>query len=75
MGSCKRLLNLALDIICVIGCAACAVQYICLGLLSEEPLPSRFLQILLGLAWLACSALWVDHIDRLLAKSPGRGAC
>ena len=69
----KHRTNLVLDIICIIGCEACAIQYLCQGLVGVKPSLSGLLWVLLGLGWMACSAVWIAHLQRLLEKSPLEG--
>lgn len=69
----KHRANLALDIICIIGCETCAIQYLCRGLVGVKPSLSSLLPVLLGLGWMACSAVWIAHLERLLEKRPLEG--
>lgn len=62
----RRLANLAADAVLTAGCAVCAVESLCRGLLGGS-----VLRLLLGLGWLACAAVWMAHTGRFAEKSRG----
>ena len=67
----RRRANLVLDALLTAGCAVCSVQSLCQSILEAEGPLFTALWLLLGLGWLACSAIWIAHSDRFLGKKPG----